>query len=115
MRLALLLHNTTNTRNMNAHPNAMSKISHHANLTIFVPVVTGCVRPLIVGNGVPFVLVVGTVTRSEKQIPKLLTTPVDPLHAEATHVPPRKTCSELHDRHSLFADPEQLAQDESHC
>ncbi len=81
---------------MKAHPNALSKICHQVNLVLSVTG-TGCVRPLIVGNGAP--VDVDSVTRSEKHMPKPCITSVDPMHAAGTHVPPRKTCSELHDKH----------------
>ena len=51
----------------------------------------------MVGNGAP--VDVDNVTRSEKHMPKPSITSVDPLHAAGTHVPLRKTCSELHDKH----------------
>jgi hypothetical protein len=101
-------------KKMNAHPRAISKISHHSRGRR-LDVLMGVFRPD--GNGVPGLVPegAGTMTNSERQTPKPVTTLEELLQLAATQLPPRSTWLELeHARQLVGPDPEQLEQLVSH-
>jgi len=97
-------------KKMNAHPRAISKISHHSSGRR-VDVLIGVLMPE--GNGVPGLVPegCGTMTKSERQTPRPGTMLVELLQLALTQLPLRNTWLELEQARQLLGpDPEQLEQ-----
>lgn len=106
------------TKKMNAHPKAISRISHHVKEREpeLVLGAIGVSRPVTVGSGTALLVPeeTGTATKSERQRPNPGMMLVEEVHVLDTQLPPRKTWLELEHAKQLFGpDPEQLEQLES--